>query len=174
MGGAVRQAWIGFTLFALACGGASAPAPAPEPAPAPAPAPAPVAAPAVDWDALSPEEAKAKLLVIGEHVYTKGGSGGIACTTCHMPTGLGVPGAFPPLVGSEEEMGDCEKHATYVLKGVSGEMMVQGKKYQGVMPAQANLSDEEIAAVLTYERLSWGNDYGLCMPSAVAAARSKL
>jgi mono/diheme cytochrome c family protein len=128
----------------------------------------------VDWASLSEEEAKAKLMVIGELVYTKGGTGGIACMTCHMATGLGVPGAFPPLAGSGEEMGDCEQHANYILKGVTGEVMIQGKKYQGVMPAQANLSDEEIAAVLTYERSSWGNDYGVCRPGAVAAARSKL
>jgi cytochrome c oxidase subunit 2 len=44
-------------------------------------------------------------------------------------------------------------------------------KYNGAMPPQANLSDLQIAAVITYERNSWGNDYGVCLPADVKAAR---
>src|SRR5690554_3557417 len=121
----MRSMWI--LLAALtACGGADAPstpAPAPAPAPAAAPAPAPEPAPApaakeadagdVDLDALSDDEKLAKLMEIGENVYTTGGSGGVACVTCHMAEGQGVPGAFPPLKGEgvAEHMGDCKKHA---------------------------------------------------------------
>jgi hypothetical protein len=43
--------------------------------------------------------------------------------------------------------------------------------FSAMMPPQPNLSDIEIAGVISYERSSWGNDYGICMPSDVAAVR---
>ena len=91
--------------------------------------------------------------------------------TCHMENGEGQAGVFPPLKGAGEFYGDCTQHAGYVLNGLMGEIEVLGVKYNGAMPAQANLSDVEIAAVLTYERNSWGNDDGLCLPEVIAAAR---
>ena len=54
----------------------------------------------------------------------------------------------------------------------SGEIEVDGQKYNGVMTPQGDMLDDlQIAAVITYERLSWGNDYGACMPNDVKAAR---
>lgn len=117
-------------------------------------------------------DATAWLMKTGENVYTTGGSGGIACTTCHGPEGKGTPPAFPPLAGSKKEMGDCKTHAGYVVHGLSGEITVQGTVYNGNMPAQGNLTDDEIAAVITFERQSWGNDSGPCLPADVAAART--
>lgn len=163
----------------VACGGeAEAPkheapaAPAPAPAPPPPPAPEPEPAPAVDLASLSPEEQKAHLMKLGEEVYKTGG-GGIACMTCHQENGEGVAGAFPPLVGQKDHMGDCVKHAGIVIRGLNGEIVVNGVTYNGVMTPQGDLlNDEKIAAVITYERLSWGNDFGLCMPADVAQARS--
>lgn len=124
-----------------------------------------------DLAAMSDEERHAFLMKEGENVYKTGGSGGLACVTCHQENGEGLPPSFPPLKGQEEWMGDCAKHAGYVLNGMQGEIEVAGVKYNGVMPAQANLSDLEIAAVITYERNSWGNAYGDCLPEQVAAAR---
>jgi hypothetical protein len=63
--------------------------------------------------------------------------------------------------GSKDFMGDCKTHAGHVINGVTGET-----------PSLAALNNMEIAAVITYERNSWGNDYGLCLPAAVAAARN--
>lgn len=169
----------------FACGGAD-PAPTAEPemaakeAPAPAeeaPAAAEEApaeeAPAGDDAFASLDEAGkvAALMELGKTVYETGGSGGVACQTCHQANGEGLPGAFPPLKGAKDWMKDCGTHAGYVINGLKGEIEVAGAKYNGVMPAQANLSDLEIAAAITYERMSWGNDYGPCMPEAVAAAR---
>jgi mono/diheme cytochrome c family protein len=164
----------------VACGG-SEPAAKPEPAkpaaapPPPAPPPPPPAPKEepLDLSKLSPDEQKAKLMEIGEKVYKTGGKKGLACTTCHQDNGKGVAGAFPPLVGQKDHMGDCAKHATIVIKGMMGEIVVDEVTYNGVMTPQGDLLDDlEIAAVITYERLSWGNDFGLCLPDAVAAARA--
>ncbi|MFT4622795.1 MAG: mono/diheme cytochrome c family protein [Myxococcota bacterium] len=166
--------WAAFASILLACGGAEPP-PAPKPAPAPAEkAPkkeAPKEAP-VDLSTMSPEEQQAKLMEIGENVYKKGGKKGLACLTCHQENGKGVPGAFPPLVGQKDHMGDCVTHAGLVINGLQGEIEVDGVVYNGVMTPQGDLlTDLEIAAVVTYERLSWGNDYGPCLPGTVATAR---
>jgi nitrite reductase (NO-forming) len=111
---------------------------------------------------------------LGAHVYKTGGNGGLACLTCHGVEGKGTPPAFPPLVGQKDHMGDCANHAGLILNGKSGELVVDGVTYNGVMvPQAAMLSDAEIAAVITYERHSWGNDYGVCRPEDVAAARAK-
>ena len=166
-------------LGSFACSGGEPTAPAPAPAPAPvAPAPPPPA-PVVDAfpkdkdiAALSEDERKAFLMGLGEKVY-KTGDGGVACLTCHQEDGKGTPGAFPPLVGQKDLMGDCKKHANYVLKGLMGEMVVDGQKYNGVMVPQADyLNDLQIAAVISYERNSWGNAFGFCSPDDVKAARA--
>ncbi|MCA9490382.1 MAG: hypothetical protein KC621_10670, partial [Myxococcales bacterium] len=72
----------------------------------------------------------------------------------------------------KDHMGDCAKHATYVIKGLTGPIEVDGVKYDSVMTAQGEmLNDLQIAAVLTFERHSWGNDYGDCAPEDVKGAR---
>ena len=126
----------------------------------------------VDLAAMSPEDQKAWLMKKGEEVYTTGGSGGVACVTCHMADGKGVAQAFPPLAGQLALMGDCKKHAGVVVHGLSGEITVDGVVYNGNMPAQGNLTDEEIAAVITYERNSFGNAGDVCLPAQVAEART--
>ncbi len=148
------------------------PAPVPAaPVPAPAPPPAPAAEP--DLTTMTPEQQKVELMKIGENVYKAGGKGGIACMTCHMENGQGTPGSFPPLVDTKAWMGDCTHHAGIVVHGLSGEIEVKGQKYNGVMTPQGTmLTDLEIAAVTTYERHSWGNDFGICLPADVAAART--
>ena len=167
-------------MFALAACGGEAPPPAPEPAPAPAPPPPPpepkedpIAKLNAEFAALADDAARhGWLMKTGEAVYKSGGNGGIACTTCHMENGEGTKGAFPPLKGQKDHMGDCVKHATYVIKGLTGELVVDGVTYNGVMTPQGELlSDIEIAAVLTYERNTWGNAFGDCKPEDVAAAR---
>lgn len=166
-----------FVLLA-ACGGsepAPAPAPAPkaEPAPPPEPKEDPVEKLNKEWAGLADDAAKHDFLMkTGENVYKKGGNGGIACTTCHQENGQGTKGAFPPLVGQKDHMGDCVNHAGIVINGLKGELEVDGVKYNGVMTPQGELlSDIEIAAVTTYVRNTWGNDFGDCKPEDVAAAR---
>jgi cytochrome c oxidase subunit 2 len=121
---------------------------------------------------LTPDQQKETLIKAGEHVFKTGGKGGIACTTCHGENGQGTPGAFPSLVGSKEWMGDCKHHAGIVINGLPGGLPVKGVNYPSAMPPQGTLlTDFEIAAAITYERNSWGNDFGICLPADVAAAR---
>jgi mono/diheme cytochrome c family protein len=162
----------------LACGGAEAPPDAVPVLPLDVSLPtdggvasAPVELVEPDWTSMSPTEHKTWLMEQGQIVYMTGGTSGIACITCHQENGMGVQGAFPPLVGQGEIMGDCATHAGFIINGLTGELVIDGLTYNGVMPPQANLSDLEIAAVITYERNSWGNDYGLCFPEQVKAAR---
>ena len=86
----------------------------------------------------------------GKEIYTK------VCGACHQATGLGLPGAFPPLAGSD-----------YLNK----EVVVNGKKFNSVMPSQKTLSDQDIADVLTYVYSSWGNSKKVVKPSDVKALR---
>lgn len=108
---------------------------------------------------------EASLKAHGELVY------GAICTTCHQADGKGLPGSFPPLAGSGGFYGDPQNHAKIVVHGLSGAITVQGAAFNGAMPAQAQLTDYDVAAVTTFERLSWGNNDGIVLPADVAAVR---
>lgn len=159
-------------VFALGCGSAEEAAPEPAPAPADEPAPAPEPAKEVKgWaDMGTDEEKTAWLMERGADVYENGGSG-VACKTCHQQNGEGLAGTFPPLKGQKEHMGDCATHGKLIIEGMSGELTVDGTVYNSVMPPQASLPDEELAAVISYVRNSWGNDYGICTPEEMKALR---
>jgi len=78
------------------------------------------------------------------------------CAGCHMTTGLGQPGAIPPLAGSEWVMGGTERIARIAMFGLAGPVTVKGANFNNVMQPPP-MSDQEIANVLTYVRNSWGN-----------------
>jgi len=95
------------------------------------------------------------------------------CVACHQATGLGLPGVFPPLAASEWVTGPGELAIQIVLHGVSGSLTVGGTTYNGQMPAfKDKLKDEEIAAVLSYVRGSFGNSAGKVDAASVAAGRA--
>ncbi len=97
------------------------------------------------------------------------------CAACHQSTGLGLAGAFPPLDGSSWVTGDGFRPAAIVLQGLQGEIEVLGETYNGVMPGYRDqLSDPEIAAVVSYLRSSWSNDAPAIDAATVAAMREKL
>ena len=93
------------------------------------------------------------------------------CATCHQPDGKGMPGAFPPLAGSELLTGPADKPIAIVLHGLTGPVTVAGTEYNGMMMPWGTLSDEQIAAILTYERSSWGNTASAVTVAEVAAVR---
>jgi nitrite reductase (NO-forming) len=93
----------------------------------------------------------AKSIERGKDAYTAN------CQNCHMADGKGLPGAFPPLAKSDylnKPIGDL---ISFVLKGQTGEIKVNGTVYNAAMPAQDYLSDEQIADIYNYVRNSWGN-----------------
>ena len=103
-----------------------------------------------------------------------------ACITCHQANGLGVPGAFPPLAGSEWASGSEERAIRIVLHGLGGEVKVGSATFNGAMPSFGkvpgggyNWRDDQIAAVLTYVRQEWGNQAGPIAPEQVTAIRTQ-
>jgi nitrite reductase (NO-forming)/hydroxylamine reductase len=97
----------------------------------------------------------------------------VACLACHQADGKGLPGAFPPLAGSDYLLGDKDRAVGVVVNGLQGEVVVNGVKFNSVMPAMTQLSDQEIADALTFALNSWGNAGGAIAPSRVAAERAK-
>jgi len=96
------------------------------------------------------------------------------CVACHQPTGLGLPAVFPPLTKSEYVNGSAERFAAMILKGNMGPMTVDGKPFNNIMPGQeAMLTDEKIAAVMTYVRQDFGNSAPPVAAEVVTAARKK-
>ena len=95
------------------------------------------------------------------------------CAACHQATGAGLPGVFPPLAGSNWVNGRDTTVIQIVLHGIQGSLTVNGGKYNGAMPTfGAQLSDAEIAAVLTHVRSQWGNKAGAVGAQEVAAQRA--
>ncbi len=95
------------------------------------------------------------------------------CFVCHQVNGEGIPNQIPPLAKSDYLMADPERSIRAVLQGLTGEIVVNGKKYNGAMLPMGNLSDEEIANVLTYVRNSFGNSGDPIAPDAVRKVRSE-
>jgi nitrite reductase (NO-forming)/hydroxylamine reductase len=95
-----------------------------------------------------------------------------ACMACHQANGQGLPGAFPPLAGSDFLKADPKRAIGIVLHGLTGPVTVNGKEYNSVMPPMTQLSDAEVADALTYVMNSWGNDFGVVTAADVAAVRS--
>jgi len=79
------------------------------------------------------------------------------CVACHQASGKGLPGVFPPLDGSEWVNGDERVLANILLHGITGEINVLGQTYKGAMPPFPQLSDAELAAVLSHVRSAWSN-----------------
>lgn len=103
---------------------------------------------------------------LGKRVYER------TCQACHQADGRGLPGTFPPVVGSEWVVGDASSLLRIVLNGVQGPIEVAGQSFDGLMPPwKDQLSDQEIAAVVSYIR-QWGpNDAGPVDAAAVADIR---
>lgn len=89
-------------------------------------------------------------MVVGKRVFAN-------CQACHQPSGVGVPGTYPPLVGSEWVVGAPETLVRILLHGAQGSFAVKGQTYNQAMPAWKHLTDEQLAAVTSYVRGSWGN-----------------
>jgi nitrite reductase (NO-forming) len=111
----------------------------------------------------------AKSIARGKEAYTAN------CQNCHMADGKGLPGAFPPLAKSSYLSKSTGELISFVIKGQSGEITVNGSVYNAVMPAQDYLSDEQIADIYNYVRNSWGNKSTVAItPEMVSKKRTEL
>jgi nitrite reductase (NO-forming) len=94
------------------------------------------------------------------------------CFVCHQPEGQGVAGQIPPLAKSDFLATlSKEDYIRGVLMGRTGQIVVNGKTYNGTMVPLNYLSDEQIANVLTYVRNSWGNSGEAVTPREVSRIR---
>lgn len=99
-----------------------------------------------------------KLMALGKETYDA------KCAMCHQVNGAGMPPTFPALKGSAIAMGDIKGHLNIVVNGKAGTAMAA---------YSSQLTDAELAAVITYERNAWGNDTGdTVQPSEIQAFKA--
>jgi nitrite reductase (NO-forming) len=113
-----------------------------------------------------PDQSLKESIKRGKEVYT------LFCQNCHMEDGKGTPEINPPVAKADYIKKPARTLIDIILKGQSGEVIVNGKKYNTIMPAQEYLTDIQIADVLNYVRNSWGNKVpGLVTPAMVKTRR---
>lgn len=114
----------------------------------------------------SVELSKAEKMKLGKKVY------GSTCFACHQADGQGIANAFPPLANADYLNEDVNRAIDIVLRGKTGEITVNGETYNSVMTAQ-NLTDKEVAAVMTYIYNSWDNNGTEVTEDMVSKVRKK-
>lgn len=119
----------------------------------------------VEKAAPKPAKSLAEQMESGKKIYTQ------TCFACHQANGEGIPNAFPPLAKSDYLNADVDRAINIILKGKSGEITVNGKKYNSVMTRQS-IGSEEIADVLTYVYNSWGNNKTVVTKDKVNAVKN--
>lgn len=92
-------------------------------------------------------------MVLGEKIYTT------KCKVCHQVDGKGVKGAFPPLAGSDYLLADKVRAVAQALNGSHMEIVVNGEKYNALMPQQVG-TKEEAVAVVNFVLNNFGNNGG--------------
>jgi mono/diheme cytochrome c family protein/glucose/arabinose dehydrogenase len=138
------------------------------------------APPAADQRSYGPtralNESELKVYALGKEVFNRDAH----CATCHQPSGTGTPGVYPPLnVRGNAWLTEDERLIKVVLKGLWGPLEIGGQRLgpsNGVPPMlgfAGMLNDEEVAAVLTYVRQSFGNDLPPIQASQVAKVRAQ-
>lgn len=117
-------------------------------------------------------ETEKALYAQGKAIYAREGF----CSTCHQPNGFGLQSSgFPPLAASEWVNQSPDRLIKLTLKGLVGPIQVKGVQYPGQVPMtpyENMLKDEEIAAVLSYVRNSFGNQSGFISPKDVQRVRA--
>ena len=113
-----------------------------------------------------PAKSLAEQLEFGKRIY------GQTCIACHQAEGQGIANAFPPLAKSDYLNADVNRAIDIVLHGKTGEITVNGVKYNSVMTKQM-ISQEEVANVLTYVYNSWGNNKTVVTPEMVKKVSGK-
>lgn len=102
--------------------------------------------------------------VEGERLYMSN------CSNCHQKDGKGLGLVYPPLAPSDYMEANPEKVLCQMKNGLSGEVIVNGKKYNQSMPGVPALTELEIAEIATYIYNSWGHEKGLMDVNIVSKA----
>lgn len=113
-----------------------------------------------------PAKSVEEQIEFGKKVYMQ------TCFACHQGEGQGIPNAFPPLANSDYLNADVKRAIDVVVNGLSGEITVNGEKYNSVMTKQL-LSSEDVANVLTYVYNSWGNSGEVVTEAMVEKVKNK-
>src|SRR5690606_38851122 len=110
----------------------------------------------------------------GKEIYAREGF----CVTCHQPDGRGLPASgFPPITGTPWAVGNEERLIKLVLKGLQGPVKIHDTEYPGhvpMTPFENLLDDDDVAAVLTFVRKSFGNDASVISPEKVKEVRDEI
>jgi len=118
---------------------------------------------------LQPKSGPEMLIARGAAVYQ------VNCSPCHQPTGMGNPGQAPPLAGSEWVLGTPNRPIRIANNGLTGPITIKGQAWNATMlPMGAAFSDEDLAAVLSFIRNSFGNSAPPVTPAQVKAAREQI
>ena len=117
------------------------------------------------WLVFAQNNSLAQSMKRGQEVFNA------TCIVCHKENGQGQPGVYPPLANSDFLLKDSQRAIGIVLNGLNGEITVNGKIYNLDMPAQKQLTDQQVTDVLNYVRNSWGNKGKAIKPAQVIAAR---
>ncbi len=112
-------------------------------------------------------EAQTALFEKGKTVYVT------LCAACHQPHGFGLDGLAPPLVDSEWVLGKPDILTRIVLNGLAGPVKVGGRSFNLAMPPLPQLTDEDIAGVLTYIRREWEHNASPVETKAVTTLRGQ-
>jgi mono/diheme cytochrome c family protein/glucose/arabinose dehydrogenase len=112
-------------------------------------------------------EAQTALFEKGKTVYHT------LCTACHQPHGFGLDGLAPPLVDSEWVLGKPDVLIRIVLHGLAGPVKVSGRSFNLAMPPLPQLTDEDVAGVLTYIRREWEHNGSPVDTKAVKTVREQ-
>ena len=114
-----------------------------------------------------PQHHKKSQIVRGEALYL------VSCAACHQAHGQGLEGIAPPLAGTRWPNEPEERLARIVLHGLRGPITVADKEYNLEMPAMGFFDDQDIAAILTYVRDTWGEHASSISPEAVEKVRTQ-
>jgi len=135
-----------------------------------------------DLDSMAARAAKRTYIKTPDEITDNTGTGGEMqghilygsyCVSCHQRNGLGDNSRYPPLVGSEWVKGDHDRLIRVLLNGLQGEIKVNGKTFNGVMPAHgAFLDDHAIASILTFVKRSFAKDLNPVLSAEVKKVRS--
>jgi mono/diheme cytochrome c family protein len=116
-----------------------------------------------------PKSGAAAMAAHGKAVYET------VCGVCHGTDGLGKPGQAPPLAGSDWVAKDVPQLARIPLTGLNGTIQVKGREWNlSMAPMGAGLSNADLAAVLSYIRSSWGNNYSAVSADDLMAVRAAI